>query len=54
MSSIRNGILTKTNITITLDKEILSWVDNTRDLIPRATFINSILEKSVKKAGDKK
>lgn len=33
----------KTNISITLDEDILVWVDNSRDLIPCATFINHCL-----------
>ena len=38
------NIMSKSMITITIDEDVLLWVDDKRELVPRATFINSILK----------
>ena len=40
---------TKTNVNITLDKNIIHLIDMDRGQVPRSSFINSILSKFFKK-----
>jgi hypothetical protein len=41
---------TKTNLNITLDKELIKLIDTDRGQTPRSSFINSILSKFFKKS----
>ena len=38
-------------VSITLDKKTLDKIDSIRGLVPRSTFIEDILEKSLSKRG---
>ncbi len=41
---------TKTNLNITLDKEVIKQIDMDRGQMPRSSFINTILAKFFKKS----
>jgi metal-responsive CopG/Arc/MetJ family transcriptional regulator len=42
----------KTQISITINKKILDFIDNKRGLVSRSKFIEFILENALKEKGD--